>query len=459
MTTQTARRVSTRGIGARSALALAALLMGAPGVRAQSASPAAPAPSTPVSYAPLGHGQPAFVWRPAAQAPRRSVAVVVAHLHDPSLAYFACGELAARGYVAVCPQVLADRQPRGYESQAVMLRAAMARARAEPGVSAVALVGHGAAAAAAAFYQNIATNGPSACQGPEKISPCDAGRLAELTPADALVLLDPDFGQAYGFLGQLDPAILSEDAPTQRDPALDMFDPRNGFDPGRNAGDYSAAFRKTFHEAQHARNARLITEARRRVTAMNARDADSFSDDMPFFVAGALSARLWQADTSLLARTKRPHKLLAADGSTPQRPLQSVALPAGNAREATSFRAALQLTTKQFLAGYALETLPDYDVTADDLIGVAWDSSSTSTVSNVAGVRAPLLVMTMTGNIYVRPAEMIWESAGAGDKELVGVEGASHALTPCTACAAPGQFGDTVKRTFDHIDGWLAARF
>jgi hypothetical protein len=196
------------------------------------------------------------------------------------------------------------------------------------------------------------------------------------------------------------------------------------------------------------------------MTAMTARDGDTFSDDMPFFVAGAQSARLWQADTSLLARTKRAHKLLAADGGAPQRRLESVSLAAGNAREATSFRASLQLSTKQFLAGYALETLPDYDVTADDLIGVAWDSSSTSTISNVAGVRAPLLVMTMTGHIYVRPAEMIVEAAGAGDKELVGVEGASHALTPCAACAAaPGQFGDTVKRTFDHVDGWLAARF
>ncbi|HEY8579577.1 MAG TPA: hypothetical protein VIL72_06795 [Beijerinckiaceae bacterium] len=466
-------RLRARNLACGGALALAATLSAGDAARADHGNGLAGHPSPPpaaaeraatpppeVEYATLAGGWPAFIWRPAPGAPRKRVALAPIHLSDPGLSYLACAEMARRGYVAVCAPPAPERPLRSaYETQATQLRGAVARARAEPGVSAVAIIGHGAGGAAAAFYQNVAANGPTACQGPEKLSPCDGARLADLPAADALVLLDPDLGQAYGLLSQLDPAVTDENAPTRRDPALDMYDPRNGFDPGRNAGDYSAAFRRTFHEGQHARNARLIDEARRRITAVTARDPDAYPDDMPFFIPGAQAARLWQADTSLLSRTKRAHKLLAADGSTPVRKLSPLAPPAGNQREATSFRGALQLTVKQFLAGYALQTLPDYDVTADDLIGVAWDSSTTSTIANVAGVTAPTLVMTMTGHIYVRPAEMILDASAATDKELVAVEGASYAIWPCAACAgAPGRFGDTVRRTFDYMDAWLDQR-
>ena len=52
------------------------------------------------------------------------------------------------------------------------------------------------------------------------------------------------------------------------------------------------------------------------------------------------------------------------------------------------------------------------------------------------------------------------EKSGSADREMVGVEGASHGITPCEPCAkTKGQFGDTVKRTYDYLDGWLAKRF
>ena len=171
-----------------------------------------------------------------------------------------------------------------------------------------------------------------------------------------------------------------------------MYDPRNGFDPGRNAGEYPPAFRKAFHAAQAERSARLVAQARKLVLAVVARERDAFSDDMPMFVAGALTTPLWQVDLRLLARTRRPHKLLSADGSNPSRILESIALPSGNPREATSFRTAVAFSARQFLAGHAIETTPDYDVTADDVTGVVWASSTTSAVSNLAGVRDPLLV-------------------------------------------------------------------
>lgn len=409
------------------------------------------------------HGQ-GLLWAPQTRGEAARTAIVLVHPFATSLGNIVCSGLAERGHLALCADPPTTNRPfrfPGYEVQAQTISAAIGRLRQEAGVRSIVLAGYGEGGGLAAFYQNVAQNGAAACQGPEKITPCDGARLAGLLPASGLVLVDPDLGQAFTTLSSLDPAISLETAPLQRYPDLDMYDPRNGFDPGRNAGDYPPAFRKAFHAAQAERSARLVAEARKLVLAVVARERDAFSDDMPMFVAGALTTPLWQVDSGLLARTRRPHKLLSADGSNPSRILESIALPSGNPREATSFRTAVAFSARQFLAGHAIETTPDYDVTADDVTGVVWASSTTSSVSNLTGVRDPLLVVAATAYSAVRPAEMILDAAASLDKELVGVEGATHALTPCQSCAgAQGRrFGDTAARALDYVADWLARRF
>lgn len=427
-----------------------------------SAAPAARSPVT-TAYVPLGRYGQGVLWAPQTRAETARTAVVLVHPFASSLGNPLCSGLAERGFLVLCADPPNTNRPfrfGGYEAQTQTISAAIARVREEQGVRTVVLAGHGEGGALAAFYQNVARNGPSICQGPEKIAPCDAGRLAGLVPAAAMLLVDPDLGQAFGTLSALDPAIAVESAPTQRYPGLDIYDPRNGFDPGQNAGRYSPAFRKTYFAAQAERAGRLAAEARKLVTAVAGRDRDAFSDDMPMFVAGALTTPIWQVDAGLLVRSKRAHKLLAADGSTPARVLESIALPTGNPREATSFRSAIAFSARQFLAGHAIETTADYDVTAEDVLGVVWRSSTTSAIPNVAGVADPLLVVANTAYFAVRPAEMIFEASAASDKDLVGVEGATHFLTPCQACAGgpARRFGDTLGRSLDYIADWLRRR-
>ena len=87
-------------------------------------------------------------------------------------------------------------------------------------------------------------------------------------------------------------------------------------------------------------------------------------------------------------------------------------------------------------------------------------ASATSTPAHVKTITVPLLVMVMTGHYFIQSGELIMEKSGSADREMVGVEGASHGITPCEPCAkTKGQFGDTVKRTYDYLDGWLAKRF
>ena len=150
-----------------------------------------------------------------------------------------------------------------------------------------------------------------------------------------------------------------------------------------------------------------------------------------------------------------------ADGTTPTEVLVSVRVPSGKASDALTFNgSAWTGTVKAFLAGHAVRTLPDYGMSEDDITGVDWDSANSSTSTNVKGVTVPLLIMTMTGHYFLRPSEIVLDAAASADKTLVGNEGASHGITPCGPCGAtPTQFGDTVKRAYDYLDGWLAKRY
>ena len=56
----------------------------------------------------------------------------------------------------------------------------------------------------------------------------------------------------------------------------------------------------------------------------------------------------------------------------------------------------------------------------------------------------------MTCHYFLVPDEIIFDHAASKDKHIVFVEGASHVLTFCRP-----EYGDTVKRMFDYVDGWL----
>jgi hypothetical protein len=65
--------------------------------------------------------------------------------------------------------------------------------------------------------------------------------------------------------------------------------------------------------------------------------------------------------------------------------------------------------------------------------------------------------MGMTGGSEFLTAEKVYEMSKSVDKTIAFVEGATHVYTTCKACKkAPGEFGDTVKTTYDYVDSWLS---
>jgi hypothetical protein len=103
------------------------------------------------------------------------------------------------------------------------------------------------------------------------------------------------------------------------------------------------------------------------------------------------------------------------------------------------------------LAQAAIRTAPDYAVTADRIIGVDWASAFTSAPANARGITVPALVLTMSCHYLLVSGELTFDALASSDKSYAAVEGATHLFTPCKP-----EYGDTVKRSFDVVDGWLS---
>jgi len=180
-----------------------------------------------------------------------------------------------------------------------------------------------------------------------------------------------------------------------------------------------------------------------------------------FIVPGALFTqnKLYTSDLGLLAHTQKPWPLLHANGSVTTEVVRSVRVPTTTENRSHSLLgAALKTTVLGYLSTYAIRVTDDFGYGAETAeTGVIWRSSRGSNPGNVEGITVPFLTMAMTGSFEMGAAETIHNHVRVADKTLVYVEGASHVYTPCKRCEkTPGQFGDTVKLTYDYADQWLS---
>ena len=312
-------------------------------------------------------------------------------------------------------------------------------------------------------YQNIAENGLKACQGSEKVLKCPDS-LAGLPAADGLILMDANYGMSGMTLLSLDPAIVDEASGETVDPTLNLFNPQNGFNP--HGSHYSNDFIRRFQAGVAKRENQLIAAALDRLKKINGGNG-RFSDDEPFVVPGAdylgFNNKLFAQDTRLLSHTHKAWPLLHKDGSMTTQIVHTVRVPENATSETASLdRGALKTTVRKFLSTYAIRVDDDFGYGEDAMYGVDWSSSYTVPAGNVESVTVPLLIMGMTGHWEYLNSELTYERSGSADKTVAFVEGASHNFTTCERCEkAPGEFGDTLKTTFDYVDSWLskAGRF
>jgi pimeloyl-ACP methyl ester carboxylesterase len=414
-----------------------------------------------------------ILYQPHEPGQRNSTGVVVMHSNGDYQRVFVCEGLASHGYTVLCVNNRYQNLPSmvNWDNLALDVKAAVTYLKQQPGISKALLFGHSGGGNLMPWYQAVAENGIGICNDSRKIDPC-SNALAEMPPADGLILMDPTPGQPFIQLIGYDPKVTTEDqfgkiTPGMMDPSLDMFSSDNGF--SQTNPSYSEEFESRFFAGQAARAERLTALAQSRTTAI-ANKQGLYTDNEPFIV-GYHNANLFSYDKQIWSHTKVAHPLIRPAG-VQQTVVESIRplgisvngnLQAANASygQVVSLAGALKSDVNAFISGAALHVDPTrYRLTDDDILGVDWASTNASTPYNIAHIHAPMLILGATGHYWVVTAEIYYDMTPSTDKTVAFVYGATHGYSPCKDCGAPlSAIGDTQAETLAYIAAWLEPRF
>ena len=417
---------------------------------------AASAQSRP-EFIPLGRVSAALYKPDSGPAPH--IAFLVAHRSANNLNNIACRELSRRGFAVLCFNTRYINNDTIAEAEPVALdvKAAVEYARTIPGITKVVLLGHSGGSPLMSFYQAVAENGASYCQGPNKLSQCGS-ELAGMKPADGLLFAEAHPGDGVQSLRGINPSLSIVDGKVKVDPSLDPYDPKNGYNPNG-----ASRFSKDFRDRYYAAQSRVMNEQIAKVQALAARIKKGehiYPDDdlilIPFSKQEG-AARLDLLDPSVpeTMSTSRPQKLLKNDGSIVTQIVKSIEPPhPEQAKLNRTFDDGTKVQTlKSYLSINAVKSTNAID-------GIDHCSSNSSTVCAVQSIKVPTLIATMGAYHLLRDEELMYDKSAASDKDYIVIEGAELNYTACKECeTTPGQYGNSAKNMFDYIAKWANARF
>jgi len=412
----------------------------------------------------IGQSNPRYVqFRPSAtkgalyapdSGPAPTIAFLAIHRTSNFMNMISTRELARRGFMVLGMNPRSDNNEAivNFEDIALDIKQGVEFLRRQPGISRVVLIGFSGGGPSTTFYQATAEKGPSYCQGPNKLTQC-SNALADLPPADGLLLLDAHPGNTVNTLRSLNAAVLDENDPSKIDASLDPFDPRNGFNPNGQSV-YSAEFMDRYFKAQATRMNRLIDKALAMRQTIKQGTA-STTDDAPF-IFYRNRARLMDFSMSVHPGTTRPQKLLKNDGSISTEVVRSVRVAATNSvkLDKTLSNGTKFLTLTSFLSANAIRA-------GDSITDIDWCTSNNSTPCALRQITVPILITAMGGHYFIADNEIHYEVAASRDKDFIVIEGAVHGQTPCEACSkVTGQsYSNATKNLYDYVAKWANARF
>ena len=177
------------------------------------------------------------------------------HSAGDELTTSTCTELSKRGYRVFCVNNSNDKS-RGFNDGVLdqvnlETKKAVAWLRKYPGVTKIVLWGHSGGSTVATSYEDIAENGVKSCQDDVHIWKCP-NSLANMPPADGIILGDANYGIANDVLTAIDPSIGMDNGMKTVNSDLDMFNPKNGFNPA--GSHFSPEFIHKFLVAQAKKN-------------------------------------------------------------------------------------------------------------------------------------------------------------------------------------------------------------
>jgi hypothetical protein len=368
-----------------------------------------------------------------------------------------CTELAKRGFVTAC---ILENNSAPWTNQALAFKAAIEYLKQHEGITKILLYGHSGGGSTASFYQAVAENGVSWCQGAEKIWKC-GNELANLPPADGMLFPDAHPGLSVMDLEMVVPGIHSDGNNVTVDPLLDYYNPANGYNPN-GPSHYTDAFKARYLKAKSEESNRLVAEAQEHLAALKSGTAnDPALRNISMRMATVMGVfRLDELDAkgnSYSTATRQPRRLLKDDGSIAVEEIRTVAV-AGGLSYPTPARPAeipvLVQSIELFLSRAAMwSTSLTYD-------GMDYCSALSTTVCNTRYIHVPTLFIPSGAGIGIGTEEQMFDESPAKDKEYIVVEGASHGGAPCKECEkVPGQYAHSQEHLYDYIAAWINKRF
>ncbi|HEY3075622.1 MAG TPA: alpha/beta hydrolase [Burkholderiales bacterium] len=219
--------------------------------------------------------KPTIYGRLAAEGCGKELAFVVIHPSSNFFGHYLLGPLERRGraILALNTRFAGNDVTLTMERCIQDLGAGIAFLRTE-GYRRIVLLGNSGGGSLAAFYQSQA----------ERLSVTDTpdGRPIELSkedlpPIDGLAMCAAHPGRAQVLTDWLDPSVTDETDMLAADPALDMYDAKNG-------PPYEKEWLERYRAAQRARNERITDWALARIRAFDANTDPDGPKDAPFLV-------------------------------------------------------------------------------------------------------------------------------------------------------------------------------
>lgn len=260
------------------------------------------------------------------------------------------------------------------------LGAALKHAREKLGYEEIVLGGWSGGGSMSLLYQDQAEN-PTITHTP-------AGDAYDLTalalpPVQGIMLLAAHISRAMTLTEWLDPSVLDEAKPFERDPELNIYSPANP-----NQPPYSVAFVERFRAAQIARNRQITAWVKEQLASIEP------NAERAFVVHGTMADVRW-TDPTQDPSDRCPHECylgvpkIANDG------------PVGLARFTT---------LRSWLSQWS------------------YDDTNATGLGNAARISCPVLVINNTADLACTPshAKRLFDAVGHADKEYADVAGADH---------------------------------
>lgn len=309
------------------------------------------------------------------------------------------------------------------------------------GFQQVVFIGNSGGGSLYTFYQAQAvTAPPGRLKDTPAGDPYDLNRFT-LTPGDGMVILAAHLGEGKFLERALDPSVTDENDPLSCDPALDMYNPANGFREPLTPSKYSQDFIQRYRAAQTARVARIDAIAQRYV-----QEQRYFQEliRQPEFDKLSFERRSFISRRALVGRYMEIHRteanLTYADQSL-----------CPSSRDYGSL-----WSPRPDLFNYLEAGFGKYQTPRAWLSTWSGLSSRAAVLDNIPKITIPTLVVNYTGDhaIYPEESEAIYQQSPAKDKQFAQVD-ADHFGYPLPS--QPNQGGRDASMKL--ICQWLRDRF